>query len=208
MKLYTYDPAPNPRRLALFMQSKGIELDSQQVDLATGEQLNPAYRKINPECTVPALQLDDGAVLTEVVGICTYLEALHPERPLMGTTALEKAQVISWDHKLFASMTMAVAGMLRNKSKAFSNRALPGPLDLPQIPELVERGMLQLEHILPKLDAELADRPWLAGDNFSFADIDLLVAVDFMGWVKHAVPEDCGHLQAWYQRAKTELGLS
>jgi glutathione S-transferase len=207
MKLYTYDPAPNPRRLALFMQYKGIALDSQQVDLGTAEQLTDQYRQVNPECTVPALQLDDGTVLTEVIGICTYLEALHPEKPLLGTTALERAQVISWDHRLFAAMTSAVAGMLRNRSKAFANRALPGPLDVPQIPELVERGKLQLDYFLPQLDRELATRPWLAGDNFTFADIDLLVAVDFMGWVKQSVPEDCAHLRAWYGRAKAELGL-
>ena len=165
MKLYTYDPAPNPRRLALFMRYKGITLDSQQIDLATGEQLSDEYRRINPECSVPALQLDDGTVLTEVIGICTYLEALHPEKPLLGTTPLEKAQVSSWVHRLLMNMFSAIAGMLRNRSRAFANRALPGPLDLPQISELVERGKLQLAHTLPKLDAELATRPWLAGDN-------------------------------------------
>ena len=100
----------------------------------------------------------------------------------------------------------AIAGMLRNRSKAFENRALPGPLDVPQIPDLIERGKLQLAHVLPKLNNELADRPWLAGDKFSFADIDLLVAVDFMAWVKQTVPEDCTHLRAWYDRAKSELG--
>lgn len=207
MKLYTYDPAPNPRRLALFMKYKGIELDSQQVDLGSAEQLNDAYRKINPLCTVPALQLDDGTLLTEVIGICTYLEALHPERPLLGTTALEKAQVISWVHRLLMTMTSAIAGMLRNRSKAFADRALPGPLNVPQIPELVERGKLQLEYVLPQLDAELATRPWLAGENFTFADIELLVALDFMAWVRVPVPEDCSNLQAWYGRAKAELGL-
>jgi glutathione S-transferase len=207
MKLYTYDPAPNPRRLALFMQYKGIALECQQIDLGTGEQLTDQYRQINPECSVPALQLDDGTVLTEVIGICVYLETLHPEKPLLGSTALEKAQVISWDHRLFATMTSAIAGMLRNRSRAFANRALPGPLDLPQVPELVERGKLQLDHLLPRLDAELAARPWLAGEHFSFADIDLLVAIDFMGWVKQTVPEGCTHLRAWYNRAKAELGL-
>jgi len=207
MKLYTYDPAPNPRRVALFTQYKGIDIDALQIDLATGEQLGEDYRRINPECTVPALQLDDGTVLTEVIGICTYLEALHPDRPLLGTTPLEKALVISWVHRLFGGMTMAIAGMLRNRSRAFENRGLPGPLDLPQIPELVERGKLQLRHILPRLDNELAARPWLAGNNFTFADIDLLVAVDFMAWVKESVPAECTHLLAWYERAKAELGL-
>jgi glutathione S-transferase len=207
MKLFTYDPAPNPRRLALFMQYKGISLDTRQIDLGAAEQLRDQYRNMVPECTVPALQLDDGTVLSEVIGICTYLEALYPEKPLLGTTALEKARIISWDHRLFAAMSMAIAGMLRNRSKAFVNRALPGPLDVPQIPELVERGKLQLDYILPQLDRELASRQWLAGDNFTFADIDLLVAVDFMGWVKHSIPEDCTHLRAWYDRAKAELGL-
>jgi glutathione S-transferase len=207
MKLYTYDPAPNPRRLALFMQYKGIELDTQQVDLGTGEQLQDTYRQINPDCSVPALVLDDHTVLTEVIGICCYLEGLHPEKPLLGTDPLERALVLSWDHRIFANMSAAIAGMLRNRSRAFANRALPGPLDLPQIPELVERGKLQLAHVLPGLDAELASRPWIAGDNFTFADIDLLVAVDFLGWVKQSVPETCTHLLDWYARAKAELNL-
>lgn len=207
MKLFTYDPAPNPRRLALFLQYKGISLDSQQVDLGAAEQLQEHYRQLVPECTVPALQLDDGTVLTEVIGICTYLEGLHPDKPLLGTTPLEKAQVISWDHRLFLTIYLAVAGMLRNRSKAFANRALPGPLDVPQIPELVERGKLQLAYILPQLDRELGTRPWLAGNSFTFADIDLLVAIDFMAWVRESIPEDCTHLRAWHDRARAELGL-
>lgn len=207
MKLFTYDPAPNPRRLALFLQYKGITLDSQQVDLGAAEQLQEHYRQLVPECTVPALLLDDGTVLTEVIGICTYLEGLHPDKPLLGTTPLEKARVISWDHRLFLTIYLAVAGMLRNRSKAFANRALPGPLDVPQIPELVERGKLQLAYILPQLDRELGTRPWLAGNSFTFADIDLLVAIDFMAWVRESIPEDCTHLRAWHDRARAELGL-
>ena len=205
MKLYTFDPAPNPRRLALFMQHKDIELDTQQVDMMTAEQLGEDYRKINPDCTLPALVLDDGTVLTEVIGICSYLEAIHPDKPLLGTTAVEKAQVISWDHKLFLSVMMPIAGMLRNRGEGFRDRALPGPLDVPQIPELIERGLLQLQHVLPTLDAHLASSPWVAGDNITFADIDLLVSVDFMAWVKQSVPEDCTHLKAWYERAKAQF---
>jgi glutathione S-transferase len=205
MKLYTYDPAPNPRRLELFMTWKGIEIETQQVDLMTGEQLGDAYRAINPECTVPALVLDDGTVLTEVIGMCTYLEGLYPDKPLLGTTPLEKAQVISWDHKLFLGVMMSVASMLREGNKAFRDRALPGALDLPQIPELVDRGQLQLQDVLPKLDAHLKDNQWVTGDNLTFADIDLLVCINFMAWVKQSVPENCTNLKAWYERASAEL---
>ncbi|MCB1967164.1 MAG: glutathione S-transferase family protein [Candidatus Accumulibacter sp.] len=205
MKLYTYDRAPNPRRLAMFMKYKGIELDSQQVDLMKGEQLGEQYRAINPDQTVPALKLDDGSVLSEVIGICTYLEALYPDRPLLGTSAIEKARVISWDHRLFAALVVPIADMLRNSAEAFRNRALPGPYNVPQLPEMVERGRLQVHCILPDLDAHLAGSAWLAGENFTFADIDLVAAVDFMAWVKESVPAECGNLKAWYERAQAEL---
>ena len=201
MKLYTFDPAPNPRRLSLYLRCKGIELDTQQVDMMAAEQLTDAYRQIVPAATVPALVLDDGTVLSEVIGIYTYLEALHPENPLMGTTPAERALVFSWCHKLFTGLMLAIAGVLRNRGKSFVNRALPGPLDTPQIPEIVERGLLQIQHILPELDKHLTTSVWVAGDHFSIADIDLLVSIDFLAWIKQSVPEECTHLKAWYQRA-------
>ena len=95
MKVYTFDAAPNAQRLGLFIKYKGIELETQQIDMMSAEQLGDEYRAVNPACTVPALVLDDGTVLSEVVGACHYLESLHPEKPLMGTTALEKALAIA-----------------------------------------------------------------------------------------------------------------
>jgi glutathione S-transferase len=201
MKLYTYDPAPNPRRLALFLKLKGLAIDTQQVDLTSNEQMGDTYRQINPALSVPALVLDDGTVLTEVIGMYTYLDELHPQPPLLGSTATERAQVISWCHRLFSGLMMAIAGALRNRGKSFVNRALPGPLDTPQIPELVERGLLQIGYILPELDAHLANSTWVAGDNFSIADIDLLVSIDFLAWIRQSVPDECTHLKDWYQRA-------
>ncbi|MDE0931414.1 MAG: glutathione S-transferase family protein [Halioglobus sp.] len=205
MKLYTYDPAPNPRRLTLFLKLKGIEIDTQQIDMMTAEQLNDSYRQVNPACTLPALVLDDGTVLTEVIGMFSYLEELYPEHPLMGSTPLERAQAISWCHRLFQGLMVAIASALRNKGKNFHNRALPGTLDTPQIPELAERGLMQIHHILPQLDAHLATSTWLAGDHFTIADIDLLVMIEFLTWVKESIPDTCPALQAWYQRATTRV---
>jgi glutathione S-transferase len=174
--------------------------------MANGEQLGDAYRRINPAGTVPALVLDDGTVLSEVIGIYTYLEALHPEPPLMGVSALERAQVISWCHRLFTGLTSAIASVFRNRSKGFQNRGLPGPLDLPQIPELVDRGQRQIDFILPQLDGHLANSPWVAGDDFTAADIDLYVAIGFLGWIKKPVPEDCTSLRTWHERASAKVG--
>lgn len=201
MKLYTYDPAPNPRRLTLFLKLKGIEIDTQQIDMMAAEQLDEDYRQINPACTLPALVLDDGTVLTEVIGMFSYLEELHPEQPLMGSTPLERAKAISWCHRLFQGLMVATASALRNRGKHFHDRALPGPLDTPQIPALAERGIMQVHHILPQLDTHLAASTWLAGDHFTVADIDLLVMLDFLAWIKESVPDSCPHLQAWHQRA-------
>ncbi len=206
MKIYTYDAAPNPQRLAAFLKLKGVDIETRQVDMAAGEQLTDDYRQINPAGTVPALVLDDGTVLSEVIGMYTYLEELHPEPPLMGYTPLERAQVLSWCHRLASGLTLGIASVFRNRSKGFRDRALPGPLNLPQIPDLVERGQMQIDFFLPQLDAHLANSEWLAGDNFTAADIDLFVAIGFLGWIKKPVPEDCTHLLAWHARAGEKIG--
>jgi len=207
MKLYTCDPAPNARRLALFMQYKGIEIDTKQVDLMGNEQLSDDYLAVNPAATIPALILDDGTVLTEVIGMCAYLENSFPDKPLLGSTPLEKAQILSWDHKLYMMIIMAVAEALRNRGDTYANRALPGPLDVPQIPELVERGQLRLSWAWPTLDAEIAGREWLVGDSMTLADIDLLVCADFSGWVKARPPEECANIHAHRARVKQALSL-
>ena len=206
MKLYTYDPAPNPQRLGLFLKYKGIEIETQQVDMMSGEQLQDAYRTIVPDQTLPALVLDDGTLLTEVVGQCLYLESLYPEKPLMGTTDLERAQVISWDHKLYLTVFMGVAEVLRNGHPNFAGRALPGPLDVEQIPALVDRGRMRLEYGWEMLDKAVADRTWLAGDHFSMADIDVAVLHGFSGWVKATPPEELENLHAYLGRVQAELG--
>jgi len=205
MKVYTFDAAPNAQRLGLFMKYKGIELETQQIDMMSAEQLGDEYRAVNPACTVPALVLDDGTVLSEVVGACHYLESLHPEKPLMGTTALEKALVISWDHKLFNTAFMALAEILRNTSPGMADRALPGPQNLPQIPELAERGMARIDHYWQSLDAEVPSEGWLAGEHFSLADIDMQVCAGFSGWVKKTPPESCTRLNAYLGRVAAEL---
>ena len=205
MKLYTYDPAPNPRRLGLFLKYKGIELDTEQVDLGALEQLGEAYGEINPLRTVPALKLDSGELLTEVIGACVYLESEYPDKPLLGTNPVEKAQVINWDHRLFMTGFMAIADAFRNAHPAFKGRGMPGPVPLEQIPALAERGQTRLDHFWPMMDAHLANHHWVIGDQFSFADIDLYCIVEFAGWIKQGIPDDCAHFKAWHERATAEL---
>lgn len=205
MKLYSFEIAPNPRRVGLFMAYKGIDIETINVDLGKKEQLMDEYLAINPAGTVPALVLDDGTILTDVIACCAYLESQYPDKPLMGGTDLERAQVLGWAHKIFIQGLMAVAEMLRNQGDFFKNRALPGPLELEQIPALVKRGKLLLSGFFQMLEAHLQDRDYIVGDSLTLADIDAYVACDFAGWVKESIPDDCPHLQAWYKRMKMAL---
>src|SRR3954471_19384026 len=93
MKFYDCATAPSPRRVRIFLAEKGVTVDTVQVDLRNGEQFTPAFRAINPDCTVPALVLDDGIVIADAVAICQYIEELHPDPPLVGATPQERAMV-------------------------------------------------------------------------------------------------------------------
>ena len=205
MHLYTYDPAPNPRRLGLFLSWKGIDIETTQVDLMQLEQLGEPFRAINPAGTVPALVLDDGTLLTEVIAICDYLESLHPQRPLLGTTPLARAQVLGWDHQLYTGVFSAIAEILRNGNPNFADRALPGPVKVAQIPALVDRGRERLQGAWQNCEQALGKRDFLVDDAMTLADIDLLVCTEFAGWVKESIPETCTALLAWRNRVRKTL---
>ena len=206
MKLYTFDAAPNPRRLGMFLNYKGIDLETEQVDLMKLAQFSDSFRAINPDCSVPTLQLDDGSTLIDVVAICLYLETQYPEKPLMGRSDLERAQVIGWMHRIFLNGFMPVAEMLRNQGDTFKGRALPGPAPCEQIPELVNRGRQRLSAFFNSIDGHLAGREYIVADALSQADIDVIAVCEFAGWVKEQVPASCSHLLAYVEKVRAELG--
>ena len=207
MKLYTFDPAPNPQRLKIFIDYKGIELDTAQVNFQEGEQRTDAYKAKVPTGTVPALVLDPERVLSSVFAITQYLEALHPDRPLLGTSDEERALILDWNHRISTDVFRAIADLFRNTNPAFEGRALPGTLDTEQIPALAERGRSQLLHALTIINDELTSRDFVAGDSFSMADIDLLVSLHFAGWAAKVQPdESLTALSDWRQRAQAALG--
>ena len=206
MKLYTFDLAPNPARLGMFMQYKGITLDTVQIDLGAKEQLGEAYLTIVPQATVPALVLDDGTVLCSVVAIAHYLESQYPDKPLLGRTPEEQARVLNWNHRLYTDIFAAAADAFRNGHPNYVDRALPGPVKVAQLPELVERGRTRLIAGLEIINEVLARSAFLAGGAFSFADIDLLVAIDFAKWGARLTPdESLTHLHRWRGEAKAAM---
>jgi len=201
MKLYDYKRAPNTRRVRIFMAEKGLDIPTEQVDLGTGAQFDPAFRQRNCFMTVPLLELDDGTCIAESVAICRYLESLHPQPPLFGGSALEQAMVEMWNRRAEFYGLLPAAEVVRNALPFFADHGLPG-VDggVPQIPALVERGTAALQRFFDTLEQHLATSEFLAGDAFSVADITALVSVDFAGWARISVPESYGHLRRWHQQ--------
>ena len=195
--LYDCSTAPSPRRARILLAEKGLTHETVQVDLRTSEQLGEAYRKINPMCTVPALRTEEGELLGDNAAIAAYLEARYPETPLMGKTPHEKAAIASWNWRVEFEGLLAIAEALRNGSPAMANRALPGPVDYAQIPELAQRGVARVRHFFTTLDTQLASHAFVAGDSFSLADITAVVAVDFARVVKVKPDEQTPNLVRW-----------
>lgn len=195
--LYDCATAPSPRRARILLAEKGIAHDTVQVDLVHGEQLGAAYRAINPQCTVPALRPEEGALLTDNAAIAAYVEAQYPQPPLMGVTPHEKAEIASWTWRVEFEGLMAIAETLRNGSPAMAGRALPGPVNYAQIPELAQRGLVRVQQFFDTLNERLAGREFLATDRFSLADITAVVAVDFARVVRVKPGEQHPELVRW-----------
>jgi glutathione S-transferase len=206
--LYDCATAPSPRRARILLAEKGVAHDTVQVDLRSGEQLGAAYRAINPLCTVPALRTDDGLLLTDNAGIAAWVEARWPEPALLGITPAEKAEVATWNWRVEFEGLLAIAEALRNSAPAMANRALPGPVDYPQIPELAQRGLARVQQFFATLDARLDGRDFVATDRFSIADLTAVVAVDFARVVKVRPGEQQPHLLRWRARMAERPAMS
>ncbi len=198
MKFYDCTTAPSPRRVRIFLAEKGITVPTVQVDLRNNEQLTPAFRAINPDATVPSLELDDGTRINDAIGICVYFETTHPRPPLMGESAEEKALVTSWQREVERNGFFAVMEAFRNWARGLKGRALPGPYDYEQIPALAKRGRLRVGHFFAQMDARLARSEFVAGARYTIADITALVTVDFAAGTKLTIPENCTHLRRWH----------
>jgi len=200
MRLFNFDRAPNPRRVRIFIAEKRLDIPRVNVNLFRMEQLSPEFLAINPGGTVPVLETDDGTYLTESVAICRYLESIHPEPALFGATPRQEALTLMWANIVENDGLSAVAEVLRNLSPGFRDHVLPGPVAYPQLPALVARGRQRTEQFFDRVEQQLLKHQNLSGGDFSFADISLLVTVDFASWVDIDPTRGRTALKRWYQR--------
>ena len=208
MKFYDCQTAPSPRRSRILLAEKGIDCEVIEVDLGKREQMGEAFRQINPRCTVPVLVLDDGTSLTENAGIASYLEALVPDPPMLGRTAEEKGLVATWNTRIEYEGLWPIADAFRNRTKGMAGRAITGPTDYEQIPELAVRGQARGVEFFDMLNERLGESRYVAGDAFSWADISAFVVSDFASWVKLGITDDHTHSRRWYDEVKTRPSIS
>jgi glutathione S-transferase len=192
MKLYDGGRAPNPRRTRIFLAEKGIKLPLEPIDLGAMQHRSAAYTAVNPIQRVPALELDDGTVITESIAICRYFEELQPDPPLFGRGALEIASVEMWNRRLELHLLFPVSHVFRNSHPAMKE------MEVPQVSAWAEANKPRVLEFIALLDRELIGRAFVAGDKFTVADITGLVAVDFMKPAKLAVPDALKNLKRWH----------
>lgn len=200
MKLYDWKLAPNPRRTRMYLAEKGIEVTMEQAAQPGELELDKEFLAKSDRRRVPLLELDDGTLIGEAMAICRYFEADHPEPPLFGTGARENALAEMWERESEICGLHAGGESVRNSHPAFVDRALPGyPEPTPQIPELVERGRMRYNDWLKRLDQRLDGNRYLAGDNFTVADITAFCAIDF--WQKFRLPilDGLTNLKRWFE---------
>ena len=147
-------------------------------------------------------------MLFRSAAIAAWAEAVQPAPPLLGQSPLDKAAVASWNSKIEGECFVAIAEVLRNTSKGMVGRALPGPNDYPQIPELAERGRARLGHFLDRFEAHMTGREWVAASEFSLADISAGVALDFASWVKVDANDGRPAIAAWRARLAERASFS
>lgn len=198
MKLYDFALAPNPRRVRMFLAEKGVEVPSVQINTREAEQFSDAFMKVNPRCTVPVLELDDGTAITESVSICRYFEELHPEPALFGRDAKEKALVDMWNRRVEIECYAPAADVVRNSLEMFKDRAIAGiPNGVPQIAALAERGRHSYARFIERLDERLGESKFIAGEHLSIADQTAFIALDFAKRGDLQVPDQAKNVLRW-----------
>lgn len=192
MKLYDSRLAPNPRRVRIFLAEKGVTVPMENVDIGAKQHKTSEYAAINPLQRMPALVLDDGTVITESIAICRYFEALHPEPALFGAGAKGVALVEMWNRRCELNLFFPVSQVFRHTHPAMKD------LEVPQISDWAEANRPRVIDALKIVDAQLKDTRFIAGDNYTVADITALCAVDFMKPARVTVPDDLIHVKRWH----------
>jgi glutathione S-transferase len=194
MLLYHDPRAPNPRRVRIFLAEKNVAYDTIEVLISAAAHQTPEFKRKNPLALLPVLELPDGRVLRESMAICRYIEELHPEPNLFGSDAWERAQIEQWNRHAELELLVPISQVFRNTNKFWVGR-------IKQAPEFAEIMRELVAGRFDWLEGELSQRPYLAGQRFTVADITAICAIDFGKVAGIRIdPATHPHLASWHSR--------
>ncbi len=191
MKLYNLPPAPNPRRVRIFLAEKGVEVPTVDLDITKNEHRTPEFLAINPLGALPVLELDDGTVITESIAICRYFEALHPRPPMFGRSPLKRARVEMWTRRIELGLMRAITDHFVHGNDFWKGRR-------EQVPEYATLARTRALASMEWLDGELAERTFIAGDDYTVADITAQCALLLGKNTGIPIPPEHESLTRWW----------
>lgn len=190
MKIYESKQTPNGRRVRMFLAEKNIEMEYHQVDIKAGENLTADFLSKNPSARIPVLALDDGDFISETVAICRYFEEVQPATPLFGSSAKQKAIIEMWQRRVELNFLLNVASCFRNVTGFFKDRETP-------VKEWGEVCGVEAMKFYDVLEAQLSQNEFIAGDQFSIADITCICTIDFAKVMKLNPSEQHSNVLRW-----------
>ena len=201
MKLFDFGPAANAQRVQVFIREKGIEIPTEQLNVREGKQFLEPFTSMNPFHCVPFLELDDGTVISESISICRYLEEIYPNPALFGTTAETRTIIDMWLRRFELDGFLPMLHAVRNHLENFKGRVIPGTrTDLPQVPEMVTRGIEMGKMFLERVEPHMAENEFVAGSRFSVADITAFFTIKLTTPLKIDINASYLGVAAWMDR--------
>jgi glutathione S-transferase len=191
MILYDLPAGMHPRRVRIFLAEKGVSLPTKVVDAAKGENKTNDFLRMNPMGLLPVLHLDNGTALAESLAICRYIETLHPHPPLWGEDPLEAARVDMWTRRMEQQVSTPIVEIFRHSGDFYRGRIV-------QVPAYAEWLREQIVLTLKWLDGELAGRPFIAGSQYTMADIVAQCAFVLGKAVGIRIPSEQTNLARWF----------
>ena len=191
MKLHDLTPGMHPRRVRIFIAEKGLSIERHEVDAARGANASAEFLRLNPLGKLPVLELDDGSAISESLAICRYLEALHPDPPLMGRTPREAAQIEMWTLRMDHELSRPIVEAFVHSGEFYRGRVA-------QVPEVAAWARARALHTMAWLDSELAQRPFIATEHYTLVDIVAQCACVLGKATGLRIPAELSHLSRWF----------
>jgi glutathione S-transferase len=201
--LYSSKLAPSPLKVLIFLKEKGILDQVKIIDLDLGklEHKTPEYKAIAPNSRVPALKLDDDTIILETTAICRYLESLYPEPNLFGENPIEIASIEMWYSRVTYELMVPLMHGFRHTHPHMSQMENQNN----------EYGLAQRELAVKSLDVYndiIASREFIAGERFTYADIQMVTSLQFLVRLNKLDLKDYNNLNEYISQVSSKPSFS